>query len=337
MRATSIRARETTMNFGRRRFLHLAAGAAALPALPRFTWAQTYPSRPVRLIVPVAAGGSTDILARLLGQWLSERLGRPFIVENRPGAGGNIGVEAVVKAPADGYTLLMINVGNATNAALYEKLPFNFIRDIAPVAGVDRQPYVMLVHPSFPAKTVHQFVAHAKGGTSKISMASTGNGTGGHVSGEWFKIMTGIDMVHVPYRGSAPAMTDLIAGQVEVYFGSAGTSIGHIKAGRLRALAVTTAKRSELLPDIPTVSETLPGYEASFWTGVGAPRGTPADVTDRLNKEINTALADPQITARLADMGSTALPGSVADFGTLIVEETEKWTRVIRAANIKPD
>jgi tripartite-type tricarboxylate transporter receptor subunit TctC len=291
----------------------------------------------VRLIVPVAPGGSTDILARLVAQWLSERLGRPFIVENRPGAGGNIGVEAVVRAPADGYTLLMINVGNATNAALYEKLSFNFIRDIAPVAGIDRQPYVMLVHPSFPAKTVPQFIAHAKDGRSKISMASTGNGTGGHVAGEWFKIMTGIDMVHVPYRGSAPAMTDLIGGQVEVYFGSAGTSIEHIKAGRLRALAVTTTKRSELLPHIPTISETLPGYEASFWTCIGAPRGTPADITDRLNKEINTALIDPQIRARLADMGSAVLPGSVADFGTLIVEETEKWARVIRGANIKPD
>src|SRR3954447_15464241 len=268
------------MKLARRRILYLTAGAVALPALQHSAWAQTYPLRPVRLIVPVAAGGSTDILARLLGQCLSERLRQPFIVENRPGAGGNIGVEVVVKAPADGYTLLMINVGNATNGALYEKLPFNFIRDIAPVAGIDRQPYVMLVNPSFPAKTIPEFITRAKSGASNVSMASTGSGTGGHVSGELFKIMTGVSMVHVPYRGSAPAITDLISGQVEVYFGSAGTSIEHVKAGRLRALAVTSKKRSDLLPDIPAVDETLPGYEASFWTGVGAPRGTPAHIID---------------------------------------------------------
>jgi len=315
----------------------MAGGAAALSSMPRIAWAQSYPARPVRIIVPVVAGGATDILARLIGQWLSERLGQPFIVENRPGAGTNIGTEAVVRAAPDGYTLLMINAANASSATLYDKLSFNFIRDIAPVAGIDREPYIMVVHPSFPAKTVPEFIAYAKGNPGKISMASTGKGTGGHVAGEMFKMMTDINMVHVPYRGSAPAMTDLIAGLVQVYFASATTSIEHIRNGSLRALAVTTANRSERLPRVPTVGDFLPGYEASFWGGVGAPKNTAAEIINKLNKEINAAHADPKIKARLADLGGMPMSMTPGEFGKFMADETEKWAKVIKFAGIKLD
>jgi tripartite-type tricarboxylate transporter receptor subunit TctC len=321
----------------RRKFLHLAAGAAALPVLPHIARAQAYPSRPVRIIVPAVPGGGLDILARLFGQWLSERLGQPFVIENRPGGGNNIGTEAVVRAPSDGYTLLMVNATNVINSTLYEKLNFNFIRDIAPVASLDREPYVIVVHPSVPPKTVPEFIAHAKANPGKINMASAGTGTGGHVSGELFMMMTSVSMVHVPYRGTGAALTDLLGGQVQVMFGSMVSSIEHVRAGKLRALAVTTAARSQALPDIPTVGDYLPGFEASTWFGVGAPRNTPAEIIDKLNKEINAALADPKIRARLADLGGTPLPGTPADFGRLIADETEKWGKVIRAANIKPE
>src|SRR5262245_54765361 len=321
----------------RRKFLHLAAGAAALPALARIARAQAYPSRPVRIIVAAGAGGAIDILARLFGQWLSERLGQPFVIENRPGGGNNIGTEAAVRAPADGYTLLMVNVTNVINATLYEKLNFNFIRDIAPVVGLDREPYVIVVHPSVPARTVPDLIAHAKANPGKTNMASGGTGTGTHVTGELFKMLTGVSMVHVPYRGTAPALTDLLGGQVQVMFSTMPAAIEYIRAGKLHALAVSTAKRSEALPDIPTVGDFLPGFEASTWYGVGAPRNTPAEIVDKLNKEFNTALADPKIKARLADLGGTVLGGSAADFGKLIAEETEKWAKVIRAANIKPE
>jgi tripartite-type tricarboxylate transporter receptor subunit TctC len=323
------------MTLTRRQCLHLAAGATALPVVSHVARAQAYPTRPVRIVVATSAGGATDILARLLGQWFSERLGQPFVIENRPGGGGNIGTEAVVRASPDGYTLLLANSANAVNAALYDKLSFNFIRDIAPVAGIGREPLVMLVHPSFPAKSGVEFVAYAKANPGKISMATPGNGSVGHVAGELFKMQTGVDMVHVPYRGSAPALTDLIAGQAQVFFGSTTTAIAHIRAGRLRALAVTTAKRSETLPQIPTVHEFLPGFEASFWTGVGAPRNTPAEIIDKLNKEINAALADPRVKARIAGMGGMVAPGSPADFGNFIVEETKKWAKVIKFAGIK--
>ena len=322
------------MKLPRRQFLHLAAGAAALPALARFAWAQTYPSRPVRLIVPIAPAGATDILARLMGQWLSERLGQPFVIENRPGAGTNIGTEVVVRAPADGYTLLLVSSDSAINATLYEKLSFNFIRDIAPVAGIVRLPFLMLVNPSVPAKTVPEFIAYAKANPGKINMASPGNAP--HLAGELFKTMAGLNLVHVPYRGGAPALTDLISGQVQVMFLSPAASIEYIRSGRLRALAVTSATRWEGLPDLPTVVDFLPGYEASAWFGVGAPKNTPSEIIDKLNKEINAALSDPKIKARLADLGGTVLSGSPADFGRLIADETEKWGKVIRAANIKP-
>jgi tripartite-type tricarboxylate transporter receptor subunit TctC len=323
------------MNIRRRQLLHFAASTVALPALSRLAVAQTFPMRPVRIVVAAAAGGATDILARLLGQWLSERLGQPFVVENRPGGGGNIGTDAVVKAPADGYTLLLINAANAVNASLYPKLNFNFISDIAPVAGIDRQPFVMLLNASLPTKTVPEFVAYAKSNPGKISIASPGSGTGGHVSGELFKMQAGIDMVHVPYRGSAPALTDLIGGQVQVLFASATTAMEHIRTGSVRALAVTAAVRSEALPDVPAVGESLPGFEASFWTGLGAPRNTPAEIITTLNAEINAALGDRRIKARIADLGGTVMPGSAADFGKLIVEETEKWAKVIKFAGIK--
>ena len=325
------------MKLPRRNFLHLAAGAAALPAVSRIAWAQTYPSRPVRIIVPFAPAGSTDIVARLIGQWLSERLGQQFVIDNRPGGGSNIGTEAVVRAPADGYTLLMVGSANATNATLYDKLNFNFIRDIAPVASVIRFPYVMLVHPSVPARSVPEFIAYAKANPGKISMASSGTGAVPHVTGELFKMMAGIDMVHVPYRGGGPALTDLLAGQVQVYFAGTPASIEYIRAGRLRALAVTAATRSDALPDIPTVGEFLPAYEASTWYGVGAPKVTPAEIVEKLNKEINAGLADPKIKARLADLGGDVLAHSPADFGKLIADETEKWGNVIRALNIKAD
>jgi tripartite-type tricarboxylate transporter receptor subunit TctC len=325
------------MKLPRRRFLHLAAGAAALPAVSSIAWAQVYPSRPVRIIVGFSPGGPQDILARLLGQWLSERLGQQFVIENRPGAAGNIAAEAVVRAPADGYTLLLIGPPNAINATLYEKLNFNFIRDIAPVASISREPNAMVVNPSVPAKTVPEFITYAKANPGKLSMASGGNGSAGQVAGELFKMMAGVNMVHVPYRGGAPAMTDLLGGQVQVYFGPMPSSIEYIKTGKLRALAVTTATRSEALPDIPTVGDFVPGYEASSVFGVGAPRNTPAEIVDKLNKDINAALADPKMKARLADLGGRALPGSPADFGKLIVEETEKWAKVVKFAGIKAD
>jgi len=325
------------MKLPRRKFLHVAAGAAALPAVSREVRAQAYPSRPVRIIVPFAAAGAFDIMARLIGQWLSERLGQPFVIENRPGAGTNIGTETVVKAPPDGYTLLLAGTPNAINATLYEKLNFNFIRDIASVAGISRAPLVMAVHPSVPAKTVPEFIAYAKANPGKISMASAGIGAPSHVSGELFKMMAGVNLVHVPYRGAGPALVDLLAGQVQVGFPSMPSSIEYVRAGKLRALAVTSATRSDALPDIPTVGEFLPGYEASASYGIGAPKGTPVEIIDMLNKEINAALGDPKMKARLADLGGTPLLGSAADFGKLIAEETEKWAKVIKFAGIKPE
>jgi tripartite-type tricarboxylate transporter receptor subunit TctC len=321
----------------RRRFLGLAAGAAALPAVSRITWAQVYPSRPVRIIVPIAPGGSSDILARLIGQWLSERFGQAFVIENRPGAGSNIGTEAAVRAPADGHTLLLASSTNAINATSYDKLNFNFIRDIVPVASIANLTYVIAVHPSFPAKTIPEFIAYAKANPGKINMASAGNGGPTHVSGELFKMMAGIDMVHVPYRGGGPALTDLLGGQVQVYFATTASSIEYIRAGKLRPLAVTTAMRSEVLPDIPTVGEFVPGYESSGWTGVGAPKNTPAEIIDRLNKEINAALAEPKMKARLADLGATVLALSPANFSKLIAEDTDKWAKVVKFAGIKAD
>jgi tripartite-type tricarboxylate transporter receptor subunit TctC len=322
---------------GRRNFLHLAAGAAALTAVSRIARAQAYPSRPVRMIVPFAPGGTSDILARLMGQWLSERLGQPFVIENRPGANSNIGTEAVVRAPSDGYTLLLVTAAAAINATFYEKLSFNFIRDITAVAGIVRVPSVMVVNPSVPATTVPEFIAYAKSKPGKTTMASAGKGAPSHLAGELFKTMAGVDMVHVPYRGGGPAVTDLIAGQVQVVFPTIVESIEYIRASRLRALAVTTATRSDALPDIPTVGEFLPGYEASGWFGIGAPKSTSSEVVDQLNKQINEGLADPKMKARLADLGGTVLPGSPADFGKHIAEETEKWAKVIKFAGLKPD
>jgi tripartite-type tricarboxylate transporter receptor subunit TctC len=321
----------------RRQFLHLAAGATALPALSRIAWAQAYPSRPVRIIVGFTSGSAPDIVARLMGQWLSERLGQQFFVENRPGVGSNIGTEAVVRAPADGYTLLLVSAPNAINTTLYDKLSFNFLRDIAPVAGISRERIVMVVHPSFPAKTVPEFIAYAKANPGKVTMASPGNGSSPHVSGELFKMMAGIDMIHVPYRGGGQVMTDLIAGHVQVSFIGLTVAIEHIRSGKLRALAVTAATRSDVLPDIPTVSDFVPGYEASAFWGVGAPRNTPVEIIDKLNKEINAVLSDPEPKRRLAEGGGTVLPGSPADFGKLVAEETEKWAKVIKFANIKPE
>jgi tripartite-type tricarboxylate transporter receptor subunit TctC len=325
------------MKLPRRNFLHLAAGAAALPTFSRMARAQVYPTRPVRLIVPVAPAGASDITARLMGQWLSERLGQQFIIDNRPGGGNNIGTEAVVRAPADGYTLLMAATPNAVNATLYDKLSFNFLRDIAPVASIVRAPYVMAVNPTVAAKTIPELIAYAKANPGKLSMGSTGTGSGAHMAGELFKMMAAVDMVHVPYRGGGPGLTDLLGGQVQVMFVSTVSSIEYIKTGRLRALAVTAATRSDVLPDIPTVAEFVPGYEASNWYGVGAPKATPAEIVEKLNKEINAGLADPNMKTRLADLGGTVLAGSPADFGKLIAEETEKWGKVIRAANIKAD
>jgi tripartite-type tricarboxylate transporter receptor subunit TctC len=321
----------------RRQFLHLAAGAAALPAVSGIASAQTYPSRPVRIIVGYPAGGTVDFYARLIGQWMSERLGQSFVVENRPGATSNIATEAVVRAPADGHTLLMVSSANALNATLYEKLNFNFIRDIAPVAGVSRESNAFVVNPSVPAKTVPEFIAYAKTNPGKIRIASPGTGTPAHVAGELFKMMAGVDMLHVPYRGTAPALTDLLGGQADVYFGAASGSIEHVKVGKLRALAVTGAARSEVLPDLPTVGEFIPGFEASTWFGLGAPRSTPVEIVDRLNREVSAALGDPKTKARLAELGSEALIGPPADFGKLIADETEKWGKVIRAANIKAE
>jgi tripartite-type tricarboxylate transporter receptor subunit TctC len=324
------------MKLPRRQFLHLAAGAAALP-LSCIAWAQTYPTRPVRIVVGFPPGGGADITARLIGQWLSERLGQQFVIDNRPGAGSNIATEAVVRAPADGYTLLIVGTFNAFNATLYDKLNFNFIRDIAPVAGIIVVPNVMVVHPSFPAKTILEFIAYSKSNPGKVNMGSGTPGAAMHVSGELFKIMAGIDMVHVFYRGAGPTLTDLLAGQVQVSFPTMPASIEHIRAGRLRALAVTTATRSDALPDIPTVGEFLPGYEGSNWYGLGVPKAAPAEIVNKLNKEVNAALDDPKMKARLADLGGTPLPGSPADFAKLIADDTEKWRKVIRAANIKPE
>jgi tripartite-type tricarboxylate transporter receptor subunit TctC len=321
----------------RRQFLHLAAGAAALAGVSRIAAAQSYPARPVRVMVGFAPGGSADIVARLIGQWLTERLGQPFVIENRPGAGTNIATEAVVKATPDGYTLLLITAANAINATLYGKLNFNFIRDIAPVAALGREPNAMLVNPSVPAKTVPEFIAYAKANPGKIVMASGGNGAPSHVSGEMFKMMTGIEMVHVPYRGAAPALSDLLGGQVHVYFGPLLASVEYIKVGKLRALAVTSLTRSEILPEVPTVDEVVPGYEASQSYGVGAPKETPTEFVDKINKEVNAALADPKMKARFAELGATVLPGSPADYGKFIADETEKWAKVIRAANLKAD
>jgi tripartite-type tricarboxylate transporter receptor subunit TctC len=326
------------MKLPRRHFLHLAAGAAALPAISRTGWAaQSYPTRPVRLIVGFAPGGPNDIVARLIGQWLSERLGQQFIVENRGGAGGNIGTEAVVNASPDGYTLLLIDSSNTINPTLYDKLNFNFIRDIAPVASIMRGPLVMEVNPGFPAKTVLEFIDYAKSNPGKISMASGGIGTSSHLAGELFKATAGIEMVHVPYRGTAPALADLLGGQVQVMFGNMLASMAYIKGGGLRALAVTTTSRLEALPDIPAVADFVSGYEATAWQGVGAPRNTPNEIVERLNTDINTGLADPEMRARLADLGGTAFGDTPRGFGKLIAEDTDKWSRVIRAANIKVD
>jgi tripartite-type tricarboxylate transporter receptor subunit TctC len=325
------------MKLPRRNFLHLAAGAAALPAGSRLVWAQAYPTRPVRLIVTVAAGSSTDIIARLIGQWLSERLGQPIIVENRPGAGGNIGTEIGVRAPPDGYTLLMALSLNAINAAIYDNLPFNFIRDTAPVASIASTPLIMEVNPSVPAKTVPEFIAYAKANPGKINMASGGKGIPGHVAGELFKMMAGVDMIHVPYRGEGLALPDLISGQVQVLFGAMPASLGYIRAGKLRALAVTTATRQEVLPDVPTVGEFLPGYEARGWYGVVVPKATPVEIVGKLNQEINAALADPNMKKRLTELGVAVFAGSPADFGKFIADETEKWGKVVKFAGIKAE
>ncbi len=325
------------MKLHRRKFLHLVAGAIAVPTAPPIARAQVYPSRPVRIIVGFPPGGSVDIVARLIGQWLSERLGQQFVIENRAGAGSNIGAEEVVRAPPDGYTLLQISSSNAFNAALYENLKFNFIRDVTPVASIMRVPGAMVVNQSVSAKTVPGFIAYAKLNPGKINMASAGIGSAQHVWGEQFKMMAGVNMQHVPYRGGALAHTDLLGGQVQVMFDTMPASIEHIKTGRLRPLAVTTATRLEMLPDIPTVGEFVPGYEASGWQGIGAPRNTPADIVDRLNREVNVGLADPKMKSRLADLGGTVLAGSPAAFEKFIADETEKWAKVIRAANLKAE
>jgi tripartite-type tricarboxylate transporter receptor subunit TctC len=325
------------MKLPRRKFLHLAAGAAALPAVSRVARAQAYPTRPVRWIVGFAPGGGNDIIARLMGQWLSERLGQQFVIENRPGAGTNIATEVVVNAPPDGYTLLLAGIPNAFNASLFGKLNFNFIRDIAPVAGIIRMPLVMVVNPSVPANTVPEFIAYAKANPGKVNMASAGTGGGTHLAGELFKTMAGVNLVHVPYRSNGPALVALLGGQAEVLFPSLSSSIEYIRTGKLRGLAVTTAMRSEAMPELPTVGEFVPGYEISAWYGAGAPKGTPTEVIDKLNREINEILADPKAKARLADLGGTVLAGSPADFGKFIADETEKWGKVIRAANIKAE
>lgn len=325
------------MKLVRRQFLRLAGAALAASTLSSFAVAQAYPARPVRIIVTFAAGGSPDIIARLIGQWLSERLGQQFVIENRPGAGSNVGTDAAARAPADGYTLLLAGAPQVINAALYETLSFNFIRDLAPIAGVTRLPLVMVINPSVPATTVPEFIAYARENPGKLNMASPGAGTSPHVAGELFKMTTSTNLIHVPYRGGVPALTDLLSGQVQVYFGVLPGSVEHIKTGKLRALAVTTATRLEALPDIPTVGEFLPGYEASTWYGIGTPRGTPTDIIDKLNKEINASLADTKLRIRLADVGGTVLSGSAADFGKLIAEEAAKWAKVVKFAGIKGD
>ena len=325
------------MDVPRRKFLHVAAGAAAVLAVSGRTWAQTYPSHSVRLIVPFPPGGPNDVFARLIGQWLHERLGQPIIIDHRPGAGGNIGTEVVVKAAPDGYTLLLINSNHTVNATLYDKLNYNFIRDIAPVAAIIQLPLVLVLNPLLPAKTLLEFTAHAKANPGKLNYASVGNGSTPHVAGELFKMMTGIDMVHVPYRGAVQALTDLISGQVQAMFIVPGVVTEHIKAGKLCGVAVTAATRSDVLPDLPTVGSIVAGYDATTWFGIGAPKNMPSEIVDKLNKEINAALANPKIKAQLADLGGTALTLSPTEFAKLIADDTEKWGKVIRAANIKPD
>jgi len=325
------------MKLPRRQFLHLAAGAAALPFAPHVARAQAYPSRPIRWIVGFTPGGATDIIARLMGQWLSERLGQSVIIENRPGAGSNIAAETVVRAPPDGYTLLLVGPANAVNATLYHNLNFNFIRDITPVASISREPLVAIVNPSVPVRTIPDLIAHAKAHPGKLNMASSGIGTSVHVAGELFKMMTGINMVHVPYRGAAPAITDLIAGQMQVMFATLPSSIEYVRTSKLRGLAVTTAQRTPALPELPTVGDVLAGYEASAVYGVGAPPNTPPEIVSRLNREINAGLADSNMKARLAQLGGTAQPGSPADFGKLIASETEKWAKVVKFSGAKPD
>jgi tripartite-type tricarboxylate transporter receptor subunit TctC len=320
-----------------RRVFLTSIALSALPITSGVARAQTYPARPVRLIVGFTPGSAPDIVARLLGQWLSERLGQQILVENRGGAGGNIGTEVVVRAPADGYTLLLVGAPNAINTTLYDMLSFNFLRDIAPVAGITRERLVVVVHPSFPARTVPEFIAYAKANPRKVTMASAGNGSSTHVSGELFKMMAGIDMIHVPYRGGGQVMTDLIAGQVQVSFMGLSVAIEHIRSGKVRALAVTTANRSDVLPDVPIVGDFVPGYEASAFWGVGAPRNTPAEIIDKLNKEINAGLSDPNLRKRLVEGGGTVLAGSPADFGKLIGDETEKWAKVVKFAGIRPE
>jgi tripartite-type tricarboxylate transporter receptor subunit TctC len=325
------------MKLPRRQFLQFAGAVAVTPAFPRLASALDYPTRPVRIVAGFAAGGGVDITARLIGQWLTERLGQSFVTENRAGAGGNIGTEAVVGAAPDGYTLLLATVPNAVNASLYEKLNFNFIRDIAPVAGIIRVPMVILLHPSVPAATVPEFISYAKANPGKVNMASAGNGSAPHMAGELFKMMAGVNLVHVPYRGQGPALTDLLGGEVQVLFATAPGTTDYIATGKLRALAVTTAARAEVVPELKTVADFVPGYEASQWYGIGAPSNTPAEIVDKLNKEINAAIADPGMKVRLAAIGGEPLPGSPAAFGKLISEETEKWGRVVRAAGIKPE
>jgi tripartite-type tricarboxylate transporter receptor subunit TctC len=325
------------MKLPRRTFLHLAAGAAALPAVLRFALAQSYPTRPVRWVVGYPPGGSTDIVARIMGRWLSERLGQQVIIENKPGAGTNIAVQTVVSSPLDGYTLIFLSAANAINATLYESLPFDLLRDIAPVGPLVRVPLVMEVNPAVPAKTVAEFIAHAKANPGKVNMASVGVGTPPHLAGELFKVMTGVNMVHVPYRGSAPAITGMIGGQVQVLFDAVPSSLAHIQSGALRALAVTTAIRSGVLPDLPTVADTVPGYEASTWFGVGVPKGTPTEVIEKLNREINAGLADPTVKARLAEVGTSVFSATPSDFGKFIAAETEKWGKVVEFSGAKPD
>jgi tripartite-type tricarboxylate transporter receptor subunit TctC len=323
------------MKLHRRKFLQLAAGAAALPAAPHTARAQAYPARAVRVIVPVAPGGANDVTARLIGQWLSERLGQQFVIENRPGAGTNVGTEAAIRSPADGYTLLISGSNAAINPALFKSLNFNFIRDTTPIGSIVRVPQLMQVNPSVPANSVPEFIAYAKANPGKIAMGSGGNGSPAHVIGEYFKLMTGTDLTHVPYRGAAPAVTDLIGGQIQVAFTELATSLGHVKAGRLRALAVTTAARTEALPEVPTLGEFIPGFEASQWVGLVAPKDTPPAIIEKLNAEINAGLADPKVKSRFAELGGMVLPGSPADYGRLIRDDTEKWAKVIQAASIK--
>jgi tripartite-type tricarboxylate transporter receptor subunit TctC len=325
------------MKLSRRRLLQFAAAGSVLPLAPHVARAQSYPARPVRLVIGYTPGGSADITARLIGQWLTERLGQSFVVESRPGGGTNIATEAVVRAAPDGYTLLLVAPANAINATLYEKLNFDFIRDSTPIAGLIRFPNVMEVNPAVPAKTVPEFIAYAKANPGKINYASSGNGSTIHMSAELFKMMAGVNMVHVPYRGGAPALTDMLAGQVQVMFDNLPTSIEHIRAGKLRPLAITSSTRSELLPDVPTLADFVAGYESSAWYGVGAPKGTPAEIVDRLNKEVNAFLVDPKMKTRIAEMGATTVVGSPADFGKLVADETEKWGKVVKFAGVKAE